>query len=286
MRHVVVAPKAPACGLLFRIVVTARKTPGEHFSVRAPEPGWLSPILKPITEVRAGEAVTALLLTANAFLLLAAYYLIKPVREALILALASGAEYKSYLGAAIAVLLLLAVPLYARAFDRYPRGKLVVGVSCFFALHLVAFFALGMNDAVKSRLGLAFFVWVGVFNMMVVAQLLGLRERHLYRGAGQAPVPSDCPGRLARRGNRQPFRGRADPENRSLSAAALGRAAALGLRPTLSLGRRAREQTGCACGSVKRRCPTARQKSFPGGAFPPLPAALGALLARLHLREQ
>lgn len=48
------------------------------------EPDWLPRVLKPVTEVRVGEAVTALLLTLNTFLLLAAYYLIKPVREALI----------------------------------------------------------------------------------------------------------------------------------------------------------------------------------------------------------
>ena len=33
------------------------------------------------TEVRAGEAATALLLAANIFLILTAYYIVKPVRE-------------------------------------------------------------------------------------------------------------------------------------------------------------------------------------------------------------
>ena len=46
-----------------------------------------------ITEVRAGEGPSAILLTLNVFLLLTAYYTIKPVREALILSLDSGAEY-------------------------------------------------------------------------------------------------------------------------------------------------------------------------------------------------
>ncbi|HEY3494481.1 MAG TPA: hypothetical protein VGK73_07340, partial [Polyangiaceae bacterium] len=126
--------------------------------------------LKPITEVRDDEVPTAALLTLNAFLLLGAYYLIKPVREALILALASGAEYKSYMGGAIALALLVTVPLYARAVDRLPRGKLVSVVSIVFAVQLVAFFAAGLEPILRSRLGLIFFVWVGVFNMMVVAQ--------------------------------------------------------------------------------------------------------------------
>ena len=45
------------------------------------EPDWLSRALKPITEVRPGETISALLLTLNVFLMLSAYYCIKPVRE-------------------------------------------------------------------------------------------------------------------------------------------------------------------------------------------------------------
>ena len=50
------------------------------------------------TVVRDGESATALLLAGNVFLLLTAYYVIKPVREALILAV-DGAEVKSYAAA-------------------------------------------------------------------------------------------------------------------------------------------------------------------------------------------
>jgi AAA family ATP:ADP antiporter len=124
-----------------------------------------------VTEVRRGEAPLALSLTLNVFLLLTAYYLVKPVREGLILELASGAKYKSYMSAAIAVALLFAVPAYARAVDRLPRLKLVVSVTLFFASHLVLFFLAGQVDSLRSNLGLVFYVWVGIFNMMVVAQL-------------------------------------------------------------------------------------------------------------------
>ena len=47
--------------------------------------GPLERLLGLFTEVRAVRARTALLLTLNVFLLLTAYYIIKPVREALIL---------------------------------------------------------------------------------------------------------------------------------------------------------------------------------------------------------
>ncbi len=122
------------------------------------------------TEVRAGEGVTALLLTLNIFLLLASYYVIKPVREGLILAMESGAEYKSYMSGAIAVALLVAVPAYANFAKKLPRNRLVVGVTLFFLSHLVLFYLLSNIEAAKQYLGPVFFLWVGIFNMMVVAQ--------------------------------------------------------------------------------------------------------------------
>jgi AAA family ATP:ADP antiporter len=123
-----------------------------------------------VTEVRAGEGITAVFLTLNVFFLLTAYYVIKPVREGLILAMKSGAEYKSYLSAAIAVSLLFAVPAYARVASRVAKNKLVLGVTLFFAGHLLVFWILSKVPAAETNLGLVFFVWVGIFNMMVVAQ--------------------------------------------------------------------------------------------------------------------
>lgn len=134
------------------------------------EPAWLARALRPITEVRPGEAISALLLTTNVFLLLTAYYVIKPVREALILAQSSGAEYKSYMSGAIALLLFGLVPLYGKLVDRLPRIKLVVGVSLAFAAQLVLFFVAMAVPSLKNALGLIFYAWVGVFSVMVVAQ--------------------------------------------------------------------------------------------------------------------
>jgi len=126
--------------------------------------------------------VTALLLTLNVFLLMTAYSAIKPVREGLILAMKSGAEYKSYMGAAIAVALLFAVPAYARFADRLPRNRLIVGVTLFFGSNLVLFWLASALPAVRARLGLVFYLWLGIFNMMVVAQFWAFAN-DLYREA-------------------------------------------------------------------------------------------------------
>ena len=58
-------------------------------STKGPEIKSTGPVywfLRLFTVVHPGEALTAVLLMFNVFLLLAAYYIIKPVREALILA--------------------------------------------------------------------------------------------------------------------------------------------------------------------------------------------------------
>lgn len=132
----------------------------------------LERLLGAFTEVRAGEGVTALLLALDVFLIFTAYYIIKPVREALILAVPSGAEYKSYTAAGQAVLLLLvAVPLYGALASRMPRRRLINAVTLFFVANLVLFFvAIKMFGQGGTALGVGFFVWVGVFNLMVPAQ--------------------------------------------------------------------------------------------------------------------
>lgn len=130
----------------------------------------LERLLGAVTEVKAGEAGTALLMTLGVFLLLTSYYVIKPVREALILAMESGADYKSYMGGVIAVALLIAVPAYSRFASRMDKHKLVVRVTLFFVSHLLLFYGATRIPALQNNLGLIFYLWVGIFNMMVVAQ--------------------------------------------------------------------------------------------------------------------
>jgi AAA family ATP:ADP antiporter len=117
-------------------------------------------------DVRAGEGAGALLLAANVFCLLTFYSVLKVVREALILS-EGGAEIKSYAAAGQAVLLVLLVPAYGIVAARVNRIKLNTGVTLFFASHLLVFALLGMAGV---RVGIAFFLWIGIFNLVVIAQ--------------------------------------------------------------------------------------------------------------------
>jgi ATP:ADP antiporter, AAA family len=119
-----------------------------------------------VSDVRAGEGHTALLLMANLFLLLTGYLIIKTVREALILS-EGGAVVKSYAAAGQALLLLAIMPVYSYVASRVGRIKLVNGVTIFFISNLLVFYTLARQ---QIPLGVPFFLWVGVFNLFVVAQ--------------------------------------------------------------------------------------------------------------------
>jgi AAA family ATP:ADP antiporter len=123
--------------------------------------------LRLFADVRTGEGTTAVLLALNVFLLLATYYCIRPVREALILSTSGGPELKSYLAAGQAILLLALVPAYGALADRLPRRRLLNTVTAFFIACLVAFYALTQAEV---PIAVVFFLWVGIFNLMIVAQ--------------------------------------------------------------------------------------------------------------------
>lgn len=145
----------------------------------------LDRLLRPFTVVRDGEAPTALLLAGNVFLLLTAYYVIKPVREALILS-GNGAEVKSYAAAGQAVLLLGLVPLYGALADRLPRRRLLNVVTGFFVACLVGFYLLARAGA---PVGIPFFLWVGIFNLMIVAQFWAFANDLYTREQGERLFP-------------------------------------------------------------------------------------------------
>lgn len=147
-------------------------------SPAAPPKSPLERLLGLFTEVKGGEGLTVLLLALNIFLILSAYYVIKPVREALILS-GDGAEVKSYASAGQALLLLGAVPLYGWLAGRMPRRLLISTVSLFFIGCLVLFYLATRFSpewrwatpfGLSLSLGVVFFLWVGIFNLMVPAQ--------------------------------------------------------------------------------------------------------------------
>jgi AAA family ATP:ADP antiporter len=127
----------------------------------------LEKLLSYFADVRRGEGASALLLTVNVFLLLFAYYLLKTVREALILT-EGGAYVKAYSSAGQAALLMVLVPLYGYIGTKVVRIRLLTGLLLFFIANLALFSFFGAQGA---REGVVFYIWVGIFNVFIISQV-------------------------------------------------------------------------------------------------------------------
>jgi AAA family ATP:ADP antiporter len=101
------------------------------------------------------------------FTLLAAYYVLRPVRDEM--GVQAGTAALPWLFGATFAAMLLLVPLYGWLVARLPRARLLPAVYAFFALNLVLFWAALASGAPLRALAPAFFVWVSVFNLFVVS---------------------------------------------------------------------------------------------------------------------
>ena len=89
------------------------------------------------TKMRPGEGTSVLLFALNAFLILVCYYILKTIREALIL-VEFDAEVRSYATATQALLLMFLVPLYGVPIRTTPKLHLVRWVTVFFIVNTMA----------------------------------------------------------------------------------------------------------------------------------------------------
>lgn len=127
-------------------------------------------LLRPFARVERQELASLMLLTLNVFLLMTAYYVLKVLREPLILT-GGGAEVKSYASAVQAVLLVGVVRGYDLLCRDCCRMKLMATINLFFIANLLVFFVLGRLGV---PIGVPFFLWVGVFNVTIIAQFWGM----------------------------------------------------------------------------------------------------------------
>lgn len=145
----------------------------------------LERLLSLFADVRSGEGFGAVLLAANIFLLLATYYLLKTVREQLVLT-EGGAEVKAYASAAQAVLLLAVVPIYGWLSTKVARMRLITITTLFLASNLVVFSVAGTAGA---REGVVFYIWLGIFNLFVVSQFWSFANDIYTEGQGRRLFP-------------------------------------------------------------------------------------------------
>jgi AAA family ATP:ADP antiporter len=161
-------------------------------------PGPLDRFLGLFSEVHPGEGARALLMLVNVFLILVSYYVIKTVREPLILGtevpgflralgIHSAAEVKTFAAAGQALVLMAFVPAYSWFASRVDRMNLIVGVTLFFAANILAF-AVAVHAGVPF-IGVAFYVWVGFFSLSIIAQFWSYANDIYTKDAGHRLFP-------------------------------------------------------------------------------------------------
>src|SRR5262245_15202880 len=93
---------------------------------------------------------------------------------------------RAYALAAIALLLMIIVPLYGLVRRRMDGAHLLRAVSVFFAVNIVVFAAFAWSD---MRIGLALFVWTSIFGVMVPAQFWAFAADTFNPKSGQRLFP-------------------------------------------------------------------------------------------------
>ena len=121
------------------------------------------------TTLRAGEGFPALLLATQAFAIMFSLYLLKVIRDTLILS-QGDAELKAYATATQAGLLIFIVPLFARLYfhisQRSGKHLLLCTVLYFFLFSLLLFALLVWQG---TSIAFVFYVWQGLFAVMSLA---------------------------------------------------------------------------------------------------------------------
>ena len=160
----------------------------------AGRPSNVDRLLRVFTDVRPGEGTVAALMLLSVFILLIGYYVLKTVREPLILA-SGRAELASYSSAGQAVVLIGFIPLFGWLASRVPRLKLIVGTIGFFIVCIELFYL--AVAAHVPYVGVAFYVWLGIFNNATIALFWSFANDVYSREAGARLFPMIAIGATA-----------------------------------------------------------------------------------------
>jgi ATP:ADP antiporter, AAA family len=124
---------------------------------------WIGRVIPATPREQAG----ALWSFAYFFTLLAAYYVLRPLRDQM--GIAGGVRNLPWLFTATFLALLVAQPLYGALVARLARARFIPFVYHFFVANLVVFWLLLTLGIAPAAVARAFFVWVSVFNLFAVA---------------------------------------------------------------------------------------------------------------------
>ena len=99
--------------------------------------------------------------------MLSSFYILRPIREEM--GIFGGRENLPWLFTGTFVVMILAATGYAWLAGRVPRGRILAWAYHFFAVNLLLFFALWEWGEGRVILARVYFVWLSVFNLLVVS---------------------------------------------------------------------------------------------------------------------
>jgi ATP:ADP antiporter, AAA family len=134
---------------------------------RAGAVAWLQRWVARAVPATPHELAAALWSFAYFFMLLAGYYVIRPLRDEM--AIAGGIRNLPWLFTATFLTLLAAQPLYGALVARLPRAQFIPVVYHFFAANLALFWLLLTLHIGTAIVAQVFYVWVAVFSLFAVA---------------------------------------------------------------------------------------------------------------------
>ncbi|MGE8181068.1 MULTISPECIES: NTP/NDP exchange transporter [Pseudomonas] len=125
------------------------------------------PIAAKWLDVQPGERTALMLGFAFHFCVLASYYLVRPLRDAL--GLEGGADKLQWLFTATFVVMLLMVPVFGLLASRLPATRFVPLIYRVIAASMMVFGVLIANRIAPVAVGRVFFVWISIYNLFIVS---------------------------------------------------------------------------------------------------------------------
>ena len=129
----------------------------------------LQALINRSVDIRQGEGAPLFLSGFYYFLLLCAYYIIRPIRDDM--GAEGGVENLAWLFTGTLVGMMILHPIYSAIVSRMPRRQFIAVVYRFFMVQLLVFYALfqvleGVSEVWAGRV---FFIWTSVFNLFVIS---------------------------------------------------------------------------------------------------------------------
>ena len=127
-----------------------------------------SPVgLRRVVALREGEGAAVAWAFVYLFALIGSFYVLRPIREEM--GIRGGVNQLQWLFTGTFAVMLAAIPAYSALVARVPRSRAVPVVYAVFAACLLAFSVVFRADLWRVEAARAFFVWMSVYNLFVVA---------------------------------------------------------------------------------------------------------------------